>query len=448
MCKLYVDNECDFCKIAEEYLKINNVEFVKINIESGRCPKTIKSLGFVPVLDINGEIIHGFNKREIDYLLHIQSKNKIVYLDNAATTPVDRECVDQINRIYRKEFGNPASNHQIGFNALSIIEKSRHGISELLCCDPSEIIFTSGGSEANNTAIKGLAMANKKKGKHIITTVIEHKSVISPCKYLERNGFRVTYLPVNKDGLVDMKLLCRAICDDTILVSIMYANNEIGTIQNIEAIAEIIKSKEIAFHVDAVQAIGHIPINLSQLNVDTLSISAHKFYAPKGIGVLFCRKNSKLEPLIHGGEQENGFRAGTENVALISAMEIALRKRINNMESDEEKFRNLREYFISNLKNKISDVSINGCERSMISSIINITFSNHKEKPLEALLDLNGIEISQGSACAGGAISHVLKGIGLKRDAISNTIRFSLGIYNTKEEIDYTISVLAKIFLK
>jgi cysteine desulfurase len=369
-----------------------------------------------------------------------------VYLDYAATTPIRPEVFQAMEPYLTKEFGNPSSIHHFGKQARIAIEEAREKIAKALGAKNEEIIFTSGGTESNNMALKGVAYALSDKGKHIITSSIEHHAILEPCHFLEKLGFEITYLPVDKEGFIDPDSLRKAIRKDTILISIMHANNEIGTIEPIEELTKIAKEYEIYFHTDAVQTVGHIPVNIDKLGVDLLSISAHKFYGPKGIGALYIRKGTKIHPLIYGGEQEQRKRAGTENVAGIVGMGKAIEISILELDNERERLINLRDYFIKEVEKRIEEVYLNGPREIRLPNNINFSFAYIEGESILLNLDLEGIAVSTGSACSSASLepSHVLSAIGLPVELAHSAVRFTLGHYTTKEDLDYTLEVLEK----
>jgi cysteine desulfurase len=369
-----------------------------------------------------------------------------VYLDYAATTPIRPEVFQAMEPYLTKEFGNPSSIHHFGKQARIAIEEAREKIAKALGAKNEEIIFTSGGTESNNMALKGVAYALSDKGKHIITSSIEHHAILEPCHFLEKLGFEITYLPVDKEGFIDPDSLRKAIRKDTILISIMHANNEIGTIEPIEELTKIAREYEIYFHTDAVQTVGHIPVNVDKLGVDLLSISAHKFYGPKGIGALYIRKGTKIHPLIHGGEQEQRKRAGTENVAGIVGMGKAIEISILELDKERERLINLRDYFIKEVEKRIEEVYLNGPREIRLPNNINFSFAYIEGESILLNLDLEGIAVSTGSACSSASLepSHVLSAIGLPIELAHSAVRFTLGHYTTKEDLDYTLEVLEK----
>lgn len=372
---------------------------------------------------------------------------KIVYLDHAATTYVKREVLNAMIPYFNIEYGNPSSMYSIGRSARRAVENSREQVARALNCNRSEIIFTSCGSESDNLAIKGFAYANKHKGNHIITSKIEHPAVLNTCKKLESKGYRITYLNCDENGFVDINQLEKEINKDTILISIMMANNEIGTIQDIKKIGQIAHNKGIVFHTDAVQGVGNIKIDVNGMNIDMLSLSAHKFYGPKGIGALYVRDRINIERIQDGGHQEMNKRAGTENVAEIVGLGKAIEMANINIDKYNRHLLKLREYFINEIKQKNKDIKINGSLEKRLSGNINISFKGKDSSEILLQLDKKGICASGGSACSSGMNnpSHVLLALGLDKDYISGTIRITLGEENTKQDIDYLLKILNEI---
>ncbi len=370
-----------------------------------------------------------------------------IYLDNNATTKTDEEVVKAMMPYLLDNYGNPSSIYKLGRENRKVVEDSREKIAEILNCKPDEIYFTSGGSESDNTAIRGIAYSYKNKGNHIITSKIEHPAVLETCKLLEKEGFEVSYIGVGENGIINLEELKNAIRPTTTLITIMFANNEIGTIQPIEEIGKIAKENNIIFHTDSVQAIGSIEIDVEKLNIDSLSLSAHKFYGPKGIGVLYVKKRVKFNKFINGGHQERNKRAGTENVAgivgLAKAMELAYR----DLEEHNKKIKELRDYYVSQVKEKIPYININGDMEKRLPGNSNISFRFIEGESLLLNLDLKGICASSGSACTSGSLdpSHVLLAIGLSHEIAHGSLRISIGKYNTKEEIDYVVESLVEI---
>ena len=372
---------------------------------------------------------------------------KIVYFDHAATTYVKRKVLNAMIPYFNIEYGNPSSMYSIGRSARRAVENAREKVARVLNCDISEIIFTSCGSESDNLAIKGFAYANKEKGNHIITSKIEHPAVLNTCKKLESKGYRITYLNCDANGFIDINQLEKEINKDTILISIMMANNEIGTIQDVKKIGQIAHNKGIVFHTDAVQGVGNLRIDVKDMNIDMLSLSAHKFYGPKGIGALYVRDGINIERIQDGGHQEMNKRAGTENVAEIVGLGKAIEIANFNLEEYNKHLLTLREYFIDKIKQNTKNVKINGSLEKRLSGNINISFKEKDSSEILLQLDKRGICASGGSACSSGmnSPSHVLLAIGLDKDYISGTIRISLGEENTKQDIDYLIKILNEI---
>lgn len=370
-----------------------------------------------------------------------------VYLDNSATTKMDERVLEEMLPYLKEDYGNASSLYSLGRKSKKAIEDSREKVATILNCRPDEIYFTSGGSESDNTAIKGIARANRKKGNHIITSKIEHLAVLDTCKELEKEGFDVTYLDVDSKGKVNIEELKKAIRKDTILISIMYANNEIGTIQDISEIGRIARENNVYFHTDAVQAVGNLDIDVQAQNIDSLSLSGHKFYGPKGIGVLYVRKNVKFNKFIAGGHQERNKRAGTENVANIVGLSKALEISYNELKEHREKILYLRNYYEEKIKQNIDNIIINGDEKNRLPGNSNISFIGVNGQDLLLNLDMIGICVSSGSACTSGSIdaSHVLIALGVKEEVAKSSIRVSIGKYNTKEEIDYLVENLIEI---
>lgn len=368
-------------------------------------------------------------------------EKQIYYFDHNATTPIDNEVFKAVVPYYEQLYGNPSSSYYIGRQVRDKIENVRSSIASYFNMNPEGVMFTSSGSEADNMIIKGIALGNKDKGNHIITTKIEHPAVLNTCKFLENNGFEVTYLDVKENGIIDTQELKNSIKDNTILISIMYANNEIGTIQPIQEIGQIAKEKGIIFHTDAVQAIGEIRIDVQKLNIDCMSISGHKIYAPKGIGMAYIKPGIKFEPLIHGGSQEFHFRAGTENVIGIIALGKAIELLDKNIENNNEKLIDLKSYILNKIQNNLTDYIINGDIDKRTLNNINLSFKDIDGESLLLALDLDGICVSSGSACHSDSMepSHVLRAIGVPNDYISGTLRISFGKNTTKKEIDYLI---------
>ncbi len=373
--------------------------------------------------------------------------DKSIYFDHAATTAVKKEVLQEMLPYFTEKYGNASTVYRIGQVSKAALDDARARVAKVFNCKPNEIFFTGCGSESDNWAIKGAARANKAKGNHIITTAIEHHAVLHTCKTLEKEGFEVTYLPVDEYGLVSADDVKNAIKDNTILISIMYANNEIGTIEPIAEIAEIAKEKGILMHTDAVQAAGAVPIDLSKLKVDMMSLSAHKFNGPKGVGALYIRSGVRIENFIDGGAQERGKRAGTENLPGIIGLAKALELASASMEEKDKKITALRDYIIKNIEEKIPYCRLNGHRTQRLPGNVNFSFEFIEGESLLLWLDINGIAASSGSACTSGSLdpSHVLLAIGLKHETAHGSLRVSLGEENTYEEADYFIEKLVGI---
>ena len=368
----------------------------------------------------------------------------IRYFDHAATTPVRDEVIREMIPYLGVEYGNPSSIYTLGRKNKKIIEESRLKVAKCINANLNEIYFTSCGSESNNLALKGIMLANKEKGKHLITTKIEHPAILNTCKWLEKNGYKVTYLNVNSDGKIDLSELKQSIRTDTVLISIMFANNEIGTIQPIKEIGEIAKSKGIIFHTDAVQAVGNVRIDVKELNIDSLSMSGHKIYGPKGIGCLYVKSNVKFESILHGGHQEKNKRAGTENVASIVGLGKAIDLIYRDFEMYNKKLTFLRDYYIEEIEKNIKDVHLNGDRIDRLPGNANFSFKGIDAGQLLLTLDSYGICASAGSACTSGSLepSHVLIAIGLKEQYAQGTLRMSFGKDNTKEDVEFLVKCI------
>lgn len=374
------------------------------------------------------------------------------YLDNSATTKCMGEAKDIFVKLLLEDYGNPSSMHTKGVEAEKYIKEAKEKIAKNIKSDVKEIYFTSGGTESNNLAIIGTAMANKRAGKHVITSAIEHPSVINPFKYLEEEGFRVTYLPVDENGIVVLKELEDAICEDTILVSIMYVNNEIGSVQPVEKIAEIIKNKNrnTLYHVDAIQAFGKYRIYPKKQGIDMLSVSGHKINAPKGVGFIYINEKVKIKPLILGGGQQKGMRSGTENTAGDAALGVAVEKSYENLSEKIDRLYELKEFFVDEIK-KIEGTNINGLTgRESAPHIVSVSFKDVRSEVLLHALESKNIYVSAGSACSSNkpAPSRTLQAIGLAPELIESTVRFSFSFETTKEEIDYCLEGLKEILPK
>lgn len=375
---------------------------------------------------------------------------KIKYFDNAATTQVNQDVIKEMLPYFSIEYGNPSSLYSIGRRAKRALEEARRKIANIINCKPNEIYFTSCGTESDNLAIKGIAYANKEKGKHIITSKVEHPAVLNTCKELEEQGYKVTYLDVDQNGIVNVEQLKASIKTDTILITIMFANNEIGTIQPIEEIGKIAKENNIIFHTDAVQAMGNLKIDVKKLNINALSMSAHKFYAPKGIGALYVGEDVNFKQIQNGGHQEKNKRAGTENLAEIVGMSKALELIYKNFENHNNKIKELRDYYIEKIQSNIVDSKLNGDRINRLPGNANMSFKNINAEELLFELDDKGICASAGSACSSGSTSpsHVLTAIGLPPEWANGTLRVTIGMNNTKEEVDYLINALVEIVNK
>ena len=372
-----------------------------------------------------------------------------IYFDNAATTKIKTEVLNEMMPHLTNGYGNASSLYSIGRQSKRAIENARKQVAELINCDPHEIYFTGGGSESDNLALKGFAYANRNKGNHIITSKIEHHAVLESCEWLQKQGFEVSYINVNQDGVIDLEELENSIKPTTILISVMFANNEIGTIQPIEKIAEIAKNHNITFHSDAVQAAGNVPIDVSKMNIDMLSMSGHKINAPKGIGVLYVKKGIEIEKIIHGGHQEKDKRAGTENVAGIVGMGKACEIANKNLDPHIKNLKKLRDYYISKLEKEFPNkIRINGTMENRLPGNANVSFEGLDGSELIFKLDEKGICVSSGSACSSGSRepSHVLKAIGVPDKYLNSAIRTTFGDNNTFEEIDYLIKTLKNFY--
>lgn len=377
-------------------------------------------------------------------------KNKVVYLDHAATTPMSNEVYRDMIEACGNIYGNNSSLYSVGRQADKALEVAREKIAKAIGAEPSEIYFTSGGTEADNWAIKGIAKANKMKGNHIITSAIEHPAILESCKALEKEGFRVSYIPVDEKGVVKYAELIKAISPDTVLISIMSANNEVGTIQPIRAIAELAKANNIVFHTDAVQAVGAIEFNVKEMNIDAMSISAHKLYGPKGIGALYVRKGVRIEKFMNGGEQEKNKRAGTVNVPAAVGFGKAIEIAVSEIEENNRYLRSIRRYFLKKISEAIHNISLNGHPTQRLANNASISFEGVEGESVLMMLDREGIYVSTGSACASGSLapSHVLMAMGLDAEVAHSTIRFTFGKSTTKEDIDYVVEKVRKTVKK
>ena len=372
---------------------------------------------------------------------------KNVYIDYAATTYVKPEVLEEMMPFFTEKYGNPSSFYGISRETKMAIDKARNRVAKALNCDLNEVYFTGGGSEADNWAIKGIASAHRKKGNHIITTKIEHHAVLHTCEYLEKQGFEVTYLNVDKEGFIDLEELKNAITDKTILVSIMFANNEIGTIQPIKEIGKICRERKVFFHTDAVQAVGNIPIDVKEMNIDLLSLAGHKIYGPKGIGALYIRKGVRIDNLIHGGGQERARRAGTENTPSVVGLGKAIELATENLEEHNKKLVVLRDKLIDGLL-KVPHTRLNGPRGDKrLPGNVNITFEFIEGESILLSLDFEGVCASSGSACTSGSLdpSHVLLAIGLPHEKAHGSLRLTLGDGSTEEDVDYVLEVVPPI---
>ena len=373
--------------------------------------------------------------------------DNIIYFDNAATTPVRKEVLEEALPYFSEHYGNASSVYSIARESKKAIDKARTQVANAIGAEPAEIFFTAGGTESDNWALKGIADSMSSKGKHIITSVIEHHAILHTCEYLEAKGFEVTYLPVDEYGKIRIEDLKNAIRPDTILISIMFANNEIGTIEPIAEIGKIARENGIYFHTDAVQAVGHVKIDVKEMNIDMLSLSGHKLGAPKGIGALYIRKGVKLKSFIHGGAQERGRRAGTENVPGIVGLGKAVEMAVAEMDEVTPRLIKMRDKLIKELTEKIGHTRLNGHPVDRLPGNVNLSFEFIEGESMLLFLDMNGICASSGSACTSGSLdpSHVLLSIGLPHEKAHGSLRLSLGHMNTEEEVDYIIEKLPPI---
>ncbi|HOL22377.1 MAG TPA: cysteine desulfurase NifS [bacterium] len=374
----------------------------------------------------------------------------MVYMDYNATTPCDERVFKEMLPYFSKEFGNPSSIYGLARNSRKALETARERVAKLLDCKPEEIFFTSGGTEADNWAITGTAFGMRDKGKHIITSSIEHHAVLNTCKFLEKMGYEVTYLPVDRYGIVDIEALKKSIRKDTILVTIMAANNEIGTVQPIKEIAEIVKGKGVLFHTDAVQVAGKVHLSVKEMGVDMLSLSGHKFYGPKGVGALYVRKGVRLIPFLYGGGQEKGKRAGTENVAGIVGLGKAAEIAMAEMAEEAERIGKMRDDLEKGIKEKIPEIIINGHPEKRLYNTLNVCIKYIEGESILLHLDFEGICASSGSACTSGSLepSHVLLAIGIPPEIAHSSVRFSLGKHNKREDVAKVLDVLPGIVEK
>lgn len=386
---------------------------------------------------------------KLDLCLKKEMKIKMenVYFDNAATTRLDEDVLKEMMPYLTNKYGNASSIYKLGRESRKAVEDAREKIAEAINAEPEEIYFTAGGSESDNTILRGIAYSYKEKGNHIITSKIEHPAILETCKQLEKEGFEISYVGVDKNGIINLEELENLIKENTILISIMFANNEIGTIQPVEEIGKIAKRHNIIFHTDAVQAVGSVKIDVKQMDIASLSMSAHKFYGPKGIGALYVKKGIRFQKFINGGHQEKNKRAGTENVPAIVGMGKAIELAYEHLDEHTDRIKELRDYYIDEIQKRIPDVIVNGDMNKRLPGNANISFENVDGEAMLLNLDLKGICASAGSACSSGSLeaSHVLLAIGVPADVAHSSLRVSIGKYNTKEEVDYLIDNLVEI---
>lgn len=375
---------------------------------------------------------------------------KRIYFDHAATTPTDKTIAQAMVEYMTDKFGNPSSIHSFGREVRGDVAKAREQVAALIGAQPSEVYFTGGGSESDNLALKGVAFANQKKGNHIITTKIEHHAILHTCQWLEKHGFEVTYLPVDEFGRVNPQDVEAAIKDTTILISVMFANNEVGTIEPIKEIGAIAKKHNVYFHTDAVQAVANVEIDVNDMNIDLLSLSGHKFYGPKGIGAIYIRRGVKIETFVHGGAQEKGLRAGTENVPAIVGLGMAAEMAKRDFVKNTTHERKLRDKLIAGILAEIPEVKLNGHPEYRLPGNVNFSFRYIEGESMLLNLDMLGVGASSGSACTSGSLdpSHVLLALGLPHEIAHGSLRISLGRANTEEDIDYMLRELPKIVAK
>jgi cysteine desulfurase len=372
---------------------------------------------------------------------------KRIYMDNNATTAVRPEVLEAMLPFYQEQFGNPSSVHWAGRAVAGAVEKAREQVAKLLNCSPAEVVFLSCGSEGDNMAIKGTADALRDKGNHIITTAVEHPAVLETCKFMEKQGYRVTYLPVDRDGMLDLAELEAAITDQTILISVMWANNETGNLYPIEEIGAIARKYKVRFHTDAVQAVGKVPVDVQKANVDLLVLSGHKLGAPKGVGAMYVRRGTKMTPLLHGGHQERNRRAGTHNVAAIVGLGLACELAGAEMDATMARVRRLREKLEQGIMKAIPDVKLNGHPTQRLPNTLNISFAYIEGESLLLNFDMKGVAASSGSACTSGSLepSHVMGAMCVEITLAHSSTRFSLGRDNTEEDVDYVLEILPPI---
>lgn len=375
---------------------------------------------------------------------------KRVYMDNAATTALRRDVLDAMMPYLTDIYGNPSSLHYFGQEAHKAVENARHQVASALNAEDNEIVFTGCGTEADNMALKGIAEKYQSKGKHIITSSVEHHAILHTCEYLEKHGFEVTYLPVDEYGMVKAEQVRDAIRSDTILVSIMFANNEVGTIMPIKEIGAVCREKGVFFHTDAVQAVGHVAIDVKAMNIDLLSLSAHKLHGPKGVGALYIRKGIVVPPLLHGGAQERRKRAGTENVAGIVGLGKAIEIACSDIEGTAKRMCYLRDKLINGIEASIPEVKLNGHRTERLPGNVNFSIKCIEGESILLMLDINGIAASSGSACTSGSLdpSHVLLAMGMPHETAHGSLRLTLGDDTTEDDIDYVLEVLPEIVVK
>jgi len=376
---------------------------------------------------------------------------KKIYMDHSATTPVREEVVAAMMPYFSKAYGNASSIHGFGQEAKSVLEESREKVADLIGACPEDIIFTGGGTESDNLAIKGALNARKAGGGgHIITSSVEHPAVLRPCEWLEKNGYELTRLPVDSKGLISPSDLESALREDTLLVSVMLANNEVGMLQPVAELAEVVAEHDAVFHTDAVQAVGKIPVDVESLGVDLLSFSAHKFYGPKGVGVLYRRSGVRMEPLQHGGHHENRLRAGTENVAGIVGLARAIELSCTEMATEKERLADMRDRLECGIKERIDDVRVNGAGAERLPHLLNVSIEGVEGESMLLMLDARGIAMSTGSACTSGTLepSHVLTAIGVSPEVAHGSLRISMGYINTDSEVDYVLESLSDVVQK
>lgn len=374
-------------------------------------------------------------------------ENKYIYLDHAATTPVRKEVMDEMIPYFTESYGNTLSVHKFGRDARTAVDTARQQVADAIGCEPGQIYFTAGATESDNWGIKGYVNANKKKGNHIITSTVEHHAVLHTCETLEKQGFEVTYLPVDENGQIRIEDLKNAITDKTILVTIMFANNEIGTIMPVKEIGAVCKEHNIPFHTDAVQAVGKVPIDVDELNISMLALSGHKFYGPKGVGAMYIRKGIRLERLIEGGAHEKNKRAGTLNHAGIVGLGKAIELAVGEMETEGARQREMCDALIKGMMERIPEVRLNGHPTERLYNNVNLSYRYVEGEALLLSLDMMGIGVSSGSACTSGSLdpSHVLLAIGLSHEIAHGSVRYTFGRKNTMADVEYTIDSMAKI---